>query len=199
MKYSLVNSSTFFTNVIIQQPKQASSRLSLQEKIKRDLKKGATPGGSSSNKSVRSCPSPPPSSESSCSAVTKDDCGSVDDRSATGSEFMLCIRAMCSASVHHLISSFLGFFRLLDPDPETPSEASAAQLPPQPPPSPSPECLPSKQPATRKTQSKKYGSGSLFTLLMFVFSSLTKKYFTTPAVFLLWKKIHRKSSYTSFI
>ncbi|XP_070825187.1 inositol 1,4,5-triphosphate receptor associated 2 [Chaetodon trifascialis] len=50
------------------------------EKIKRDLKKVAAHGGSSSKKSVRSCPSPPPSSESSCSAITKDDCNSVDDR-----------------------------------------------------------------------------------------------------------------------
>ncbi|XP_041802721.1 inositol 1,4,5-triphosphate receptor associated 2 [Chelmon rostratus] len=92
------------------------------EKISRDLKKGATHGGSSSKKPVRSCPSPPLSSESSCSAMTKDDCCSVDDRP-------------------------------LDPD-ETPSEASAAQLPPQPPPTPSPECLPAKQLATKKMQSK---------------------------------------------
>ncbi|XP_051281373.1 inositol 1,4,5-triphosphate receptor associated 2 [Dicentrarchus labrax] len=46
-----------------------------QEKIKRDLRKRA-----SSKKSVRSCPSPSLSSESSCSVVTKDDSNSVDDR-----------------------------------------------------------------------------------------------------------------------
>nr|XP_046252834.1 inositol 1,4,5-triphosphate receptor associated 2 isoform X2 [Scatophagus argus] len=51
-----------------------------QEKIKRDLKKRAAHGRSSSEKSIRSCPSPSQSSESSCSAMTKDDCYSVDDR-----------------------------------------------------------------------------------------------------------------------
>uniref|UniRef100_A0A671YJD2 Si:ch211-163l21.11 n=2 Tax=Sparus aurata TaxID=8175 RepID=A0A671YJD2_SPAAU len=41
------------------------------------------------------------------------------------------------------------------PDPEEAlSEASAAQPPPEPPASPIPECLPSKQPATKKTQNK---------------------------------------------
>ncbi|XP_036958563.1 inositol 1,4,5-triphosphate receptor associated 2 [Acanthopagrus latus] len=41
------------------------------------------------------------------------------------------------------------------PDPEeAPPEASAAQPPPEPPATPTPECLPSKQPATKKTQNK---------------------------------------------
>ncbi|XP_044068271.1 inositol 1,4,5-triphosphate receptor associated 2 isoform X3 [Siniperca chuatsi] len=51
-----------------------------QEKIKRDLRKRATDGEFSSKKSFRTCPSPSLSSESSCSAMTKDDSYSVDDR-----------------------------------------------------------------------------------------------------------------------
>lgn len=82
--FFLVNSPTFFTNVASQKTKWAS--LSLQEKIKRDLKKRATHGGSSSKKSVRSCSM---SSESSCSAMTKDDSFSVDERSTRSSKFIL--------------------------------------------------------------------------------------------------------------
>ncbi|XP_071332181.1 inositol 1,4,5-triphosphate receptor associated 2 [Trachinotus anak] len=93
-----------------------------QEKRKRDLKKRAAHGGSSSRKSFPTCPSPSQSSESSCSAMTKDDSYSVDDRQ-------------------------------LEPE-ETPSEASAAQLPPDPSPTPNIESPPSKEVVTRKTQNK---------------------------------------------
>ncbi|XP_069545002.1 inositol 1,4,5-triphosphate receptor associated 2 [Brachyistius frenatus] len=89
-----------------------------QEKRKRDSKKRS----SSSKKSSARCPSPTPSSESSCSAVTKDDSYSVDDRPN-------------------------------DPD-ETPSEASAAQCPPESPPAPEPEGPPSKQATAGKTHDK---------------------------------------------
>ncbi|KAM7412008.1 hypothetical protein PAMA_021804 [Pampus argenteus] len=62
----------------------------------------------------------------------------------------LCFK---SARVHHLISIFSIVYRPLDPD-EAPSEASAAQCPPDNPPTPEPECPPSKQAATKKMQNK---------------------------------------------
>ncbi|KAM7404647.1 hypothetical protein PAMP_011977 [Pampus punctatissimus] len=91
----------------------------IPSQIQRDLKKLVA---SSSKKSSPACPSPTLSSESSCSAATKDDSNTVEDRP-------------------------------LDPD-EAPSEASAAQFPPDNPPSPEPECPPSKQVATKKMQNK---------------------------------------------
>ncbi|KAF1390556.1 hypothetical protein PFLUV_G00059270 [Perca fluviatilis] len=51
----------------------------IQEKIKQDLKKQATPRRSFSKESFLTCPSPPLRSESSCS-VTNDNSFSVDDR-----------------------------------------------------------------------------------------------------------------------
>lgn len=54
------------------------------------------------------------------------------------------------------------FPRPVNPD-ETPSEASAVPIPPQPSPIPNPEFIPSKQLATRKISSKKYGVESPFT------------------------------------
>ncbi len=83
---SFVNSPTFFTYVVTQKPKWASFSLSPQEKIVRELKKRASHGGSSSRKCVRSCSL---SSESSCSAMAKDDSVSVDDRSPKGPKFIL--------------------------------------------------------------------------------------------------------------
>lgn len=62
-----------------EEPDQAS--LSLQEKIKQQLKRRASHRGSSRKKSGRSGSL---SSESSCSVVTRDDSYSVDDRSGSG-------------------------------------------------------------------------------------------------------------------
>ncbi|XP_023283196.1 lymphoid-restricted membrane protein-like [Seriola lalandi dorsalis] len=92
-----------------------------QEKRKRDVKKRAAHGGSSGRKS---CPSPSQSSESSCSAMAKDDSCSVDDRQLDPDETPSEVSAV-----------------------QLPAD-------PSPSPVPNPECPPSKQAVTRKTQNK---------------------------------------------
>lgn len=75
--------SPFFTNVVIQKHWWVS--LSLQEKIMRQLSKRAKERGSSDKKSGRSQSA---SSESSCSAINKDDSYTADDRSARDSHYL---------------------------------------------------------------------------------------------------------------
>lgn len=107
----------------------------------------------------------------------------------------VCIPVIVCFSVLLRLSLFFFSSRPLDPD-ETPSEASAAPLPPDPCPIPNTESPPSKQVVTRKTQNKKYSQESLLVdksqkepavisslLRLFMFcifnycSSLTMKYF----------------------
>ncbi|KAG7220722.1 hypothetical protein INR49_017836 [Caranx melampygus] len=78
-----VKALTLSTNVIVKiQSAFDQHPLSLQER-RREAKKRGARGGSSSR---RSCPSPSQSSESSCSAMTKDDSYSVDDRQLDADE-----------------------------------------------------------------------------------------------------------------
>ncbi|KAM3618181.1 uncharacterized protein V6R79_016721 [Siganus canaliculatus] len=102
-----------------------------QDRIKRELKKRASRGGSSSKKSDRSCPSPSQSSESSCSAVTKDDSYVAEDRPQDPEE------TPSEASAAQPPP---------EPAPTTPTTTNNTTS--------NPECLPPQEPVTKKTESK---------------------------------------------